>query len=180
MGTRGKFGFFYKGKYYMCYNHYDSYPSYLGVHLLLEIIHADLDEWIKLLENIKEVSDEVKPTEEDIEKLENYTNLTVSNESTNDWYCLLHLTQGSFYQVLNSGYMENKQDYDVGAEYCYVLDLDNKQFHAFRTDLMDTSIELRTEELVKCAIEWSKGKLDEDYDPEKELVKLQERVKERM
>ncbi len=84
MGTRGKFGFFYKGKYYMCYNHYDSYPSYLGVHLLLEIIHADLDEWIKLLENIKEVSDEVKPTEEDIEKLENYTNLTVSNESTED------------------------------------------------------------------------------------------------
>ena len=76
--------------------------------------------------------------------------------------------------------MENQQDYDVGAEYCYVLDLDNKQFHAFRTDLMDTSIELRTEELVKCAIEWSKGKLDEDYDPEKELVKLQERVKERM
>ena len=61
----------------MGYNHWDSYQSGLGVHLLLEIIHADLDEWVKLLENLKEVSDEDrKPTPEEMEKLEKYTDLS--------------------------------------------------------------------------------------------------------
>ena len=181
MGTRGKFGFFYKGKYYICYNNYDSYPSSLGVHLILELIRADLDEWIKLLENITEVSEDIKPTPEDIEKLEKYTDLTVSDESTEDWYCLLKMTQGSFYRVLHSGYMENVHDVPKDEEYIYVLDLDEKVFRAQgRYDAFDLTIKLETEELIKCAIEWSKGGLDEDYDPEKELVKLQERVKERL
>jgi len=34
--------------------------------------------------------------------------------------------------------------------------------------------------LIKKAIEWSKGELDEDYDPEKELVRLQERANRRL
>lgn len=38
MGTRGLFGFYYKGKYYLCYNHFDSYFSYLGKNLIREII----------------------------------------------------------------------------------------------------------------------------------------------
>ncbi len=141
MGTRGKFGFFYKGKYYMCYNHYDSYPRELGVKLILEITRADFDEWIKLLENIKEVSEDVKPTPEDIEKLEKYTDLTVSGQSTDDWYCLLRLTQGSFFRVLNSGYMENVSS-DMDEEYVYVLDLDNRVFRAQgvrRDDAFDIS-----------------------------------------
>jgi len=169
MGTRGKFGFLYKGKLYMCYCQYDSYPSNLGVHLLLEILHADLEEWKKLLEQIKEISNNVKPTPEDIEKLKKYTCLDVSSQSTEDWYCLLRFTQGSFYHVLNSGYMENVEG-NMYEEYTYVLDLDNMVFKAKGDDLDEVEIKLEKEELLKYARKWSKGDLDENYDPEEEMV----------
>jgi len=174
MGTRGKFGFFYKGKYYTCYNHSDSYPSYLGVHLILEIIRADLDEWIKLLENMKEVSRDVKPTPEDIKRLEKYTDLSVSTGSTEEWYCLLNLTQGSFYHVLHSGYMENVEEIDMSEDYYYVLDLDNRKFQAFGGADLDVSMDLEINELIRFAREWSKEGLDEDYDPEERLAKKRE------
>jgi len=175
MGTRGKFGFYYKGKYYMCYNHYDSYPSYLGVHLILEILKADLDEWTKLLESMKEVSQAVKPTAEDIEKLKKYTDLTVSSCSKQEWFCLLRLTQGSFYHVLQADYMENVTEGDMGEEYVYVLDLDQKEFRAKGYEL-DVSMKLEKEEMLKYAKEWSKGALNEDYDPEEALAKSREQV----
>ena len=87
---------------------------------------------------------------------------------------------GSFWRVLNSGYMENVQDIDVGADCCYILDLDNNQFRAYGQDLDDVEIKLEIEELVRYVIEWSKGNPDEDYDPEKELIKLQESAKRRL
>jgi hypothetical protein len=37
MGTRGWFVFVFKGKYYIIYNHFDSYPSGLGASLLEQI-----------------------------------------------------------------------------------------------------------------------------------------------
>jgi len=174
MGTQGKFGFLYKGKLYMRYNHEDSEPDCLGVHLLLEILHANLDDWIKLLENIKEVPHGVEPTQEDIEKLKKYTCLEVSQGSTKEWYCLLRYTQGSFYHVLNSGYLENVKG-DVYDEYTYVLDLDNMVFKAKGDDLDEVEIKLEKEVLMKYAKEWSKGHLDEEYDPEKQLMKTKER-----
>ncbi len=173
MGTRGKFGFFYKGKYYFCYNHYDSYPSNLGVHLLLEILHANLDEWIKLLENIKEVSDDVEPTSEDILKLRKYTSTDVGEQSKYDWYCLLRYTQGSFHHVLNSGYMENVEG-DMGEEYTYILDFDNMVFKANGDGLDDVEIKVEKEELLKYARKWAEGPLDENYDPEKEMLAMKE------
>ncbi len=57
MGTRGLFGFKWKGKYYLAYNHYDSYFDGLGIDLIKEIIKMikenKINEWIHLLENIK-------------------------------------------------------------------------------------------------------------------------------
>lgn len=37
MGTRGYFGFYFKGKYYLIYNHSDSYPAELGKNLVEQI-----------------------------------------------------------------------------------------------------------------------------------------------
>ncbi len=183
MGTRGKFGFSYKGKYYIGYNHWDSYLSGLGVRLILEIIHADLDEWIKLLENIKEVSDdEAEPTPEEIKKLEGYADMSGCSKFKS-WDKILELTQGSFYHMLHAGYLVNVNDYDVDEEFIYLLDLDNKVFRVQgvrQDEEFEKTIKLETEELIKCAIEWSNGDLDEDYDPEVELVERQETVKERL
>ena len=170
MGTRGKFGFFYKGKYYTCYNHFDSYPRALGVNLLLGIINADLDEWIRLLESIREVSNQVKPTQEEINNLKKYTDLTVGKESPEDWFCLLRFTQGSFHHVLHSGYMENVQGVDLYEEYSYVLDLDNKMFRAKGKELKEVNINLEKEEMMKYVKEWPEEEVvNEKYDPEEKL-----------
>lgn len=139
MGTRGVFGFYYKGKYYVVYNHYDSYPEGLGKDLIDELKHAiALDQlcvWKVLLSQINVVSDATPPTQEDIEILVSYTDLKVGTRSVNDWYCLLHKCQGSFIKTLHSGYIYNHVDDKNGLpeweEYGYIVDFDNKKllFH---------------------------------------------------
>ena len=132
MGTRGLFGFKHKGKYYLIYNHCDSYYSGLGKKIVKEIKYMLdnnlLDKWIYMLENIKIIDYTVNPTEEDIKQLEQYTNLKVSSRSTNDWYCL---TDGcdSLIKVLESGYilhLDTSDLYEGDVEFTYVLNFDNK------------------------------------------------------
>jgi len=65
---------------------------------------------------LKIIKEDDTPTPEDIEKLKCYTNLTVSTQSTSDWYCLLRGCQGSLEKVLRSGYMLNYVD-DNGVPY---------------------------------------------------------------
>jgi len=133
MGTRGYFGFYYKGKYYLIYNHFDSYFSGLGVNLINEILKAiengELENWKTKLDNIVEVK-EGYPISGDTEKLNKYSDFTVSSKSRTDWYCLLRKCQGSFEKVLDSGYVLNegskeKLTGDIFIEYSYVLDFDN-------------------------------------------------------
>jgi hypothetical protein len=152
MGTRGLFGFFYKGRLYLVYNHYDSYPSGLGCNLVNEIILAmyknELGKWKELLEKIKVISgcdETVKPTNQDIENLRHYTDLKVSGQSTNDWYCLTYRSQGSIERTLKSGYLltyypvdDHKypelEDYE---DFGYVLNFDDDTFDVYGTSETD-------------------------------------------
>jgi hypothetical protein len=150
MGTRGLFGFYYKGKYYLIYNHFDSYPSGLGQNLINEIINALknnlLDDWIQMLIKCKVVTEDINPTQEDIAKLSAYTVLSVSSQSTSDWYCLTRNIQGSFISALESGYIytnklyENKLIGDIFIEYSYVLDFDNMLFKIYTSDGLNYQI----------------------------------------
>jgi hypothetical protein len=91
------------------YNYYDSYPSGLGLNLVNEIILSlykdGLENWKELLEKIKVVYGDVKPTKRDIENLRPYTDLGVSCQSVDDWYCLTRHLQGSMERVLKSVYL---------------------------------------------------------------------------
>ena len=85
MGTRGKYGFYYKQKYYLFYNQFDSYPEGLGNILLLQIKtlikwcidnNVNFYEYIgQKIETAKIVTDEDEPTDEDKQKLYFSTNL---------------------------------------------------------------------------------------------------------
>lgn len=138
MGTRGLFGFYYKGKYYLAYNHWDSYPTGLGANIVEQIKEAiregSFEQWTKLLDNIVIVDMSKEPTEEDIKKLSKYTNLGASSQSTSDWYCLLRNCQGSLQSVLDSGYLMNHVD-DEGCpcfeEYAYVVNFDTNRFDVY-------------------------------------------------
>ena len=133
MGTSGVFGFYYQGRFYVIYNHWDSYPEGLGqsvVGELFDVLHAgNLEQWKALVSQLKVVGDGIKPTAEDIEKLKPYTNLSVSDRSTDDWYCLLRDCQGSLKEVLESGYCLNHCDnnrLDDFGEYGYIVNLDHE------------------------------------------------------
>jgi hypothetical protein len=139
MGTRGLFGFLYKGIYYIFYNHWDSYPAGLGKNLINEIkkaiVENRLDEWKEKVTLMRIIKEGDLPTSEDIENLKWCTDLSVDNRSTSNWYCLLRGCQGSFEGVLKSGIclegysLENA--YSCWADYSYVLDFDTNTFKIY-------------------------------------------------
>jgi hypothetical protein len=140
MGTRGLFGFKFRGVYYLIYNHFDSYPSGLGKDLLNEIKRAitegRLDEWKDKVVALQGVARNDEPTEAAIQKLRPYIDVTVSTQSTRDWYCLLRGTQGSFEKVLDAGYFINEHTpdqltRDLFIEYAYVLDFDDNVLNCY-------------------------------------------------
>ncbi len=144
MGTRGHFGFRYKKKYYMIYNHWDS--DELGYDLLEEIKEMirnnQFDEWLTLFLKLKFVTEEDEPTDEDVEKCKEHYDATVGFRTPYNYYNLLRKCQGSFKKVLNSGYAllvkNGSLENDLFIEYCYVLDFDEKQFYASHNNIVSS------------------------------------------
>lgn len=130
MGTSGKIIIIANGKKTATYNHFDSYPSHLGNRLVNQILHLisafGLEKVLHQWSQCKIITDGMKPTEEDVAKLKPYTNLGVSEQSTDDWYCLTHGTQGDMIAMLHCGYIY-ECDYDW-VDYVYIVDWDAQEF----------------------------------------------------
>lgn len=136
MGTRGIFGFRYKGKYYMVYNQYDS--GHMGAYLLEEIKammkNDQFDEWLELFLSLKIVTDEDIPTEEDLNALSAYTDNEIGRLDNLNFYTLTRKCQGSFLRVLQSKFIlivprfSDSVGVDIFIEYVYVLNFDDKSF----------------------------------------------------
>lgn len=128
MGTRGFVGFASGGKETFVYNHFDSYPSGLGLDVLT--FANQVESWDAVREQaagLKHVSADVPPTQEDIDALAPWTNLSVSERSTADWYCLLRETQGDIGAILTAGYAESAPAFPYDSLFCewgYLFDLD--------------------------------------------------------
>jgi hypothetical protein len=133
MGTRGLFGFVYKGNYYLFYHHCDSHPTVLGADIIRQIKEAidqnRLDEWKEKILLLETVNRDVHPTPAQIERLKPFTDLTVGRGSTSDWYCLLRKCQGKLQANLDTGIF-----YDEGfsksqlmgfLQFSYVVNLDD-------------------------------------------------------
>ena len=126
MGTRGGLGYILDGKTVMMYNHFDSYPSGLGADFLEDVkkIRANIDFYKKAARNVKFIGEE-KPTVKDIKKLGPYTNLNVSEQSTDDWYCLTRGLQGHLAKSIEVGYIDNFAEKTDWMEYIYLYNFDN-------------------------------------------------------
>jgi hypothetical protein len=140
MGTRGDYGFIYKGKLYVMYNNFDSYPERpgLGWQLVREIVWANLERWKVALDTIKLCSG--TPTEEDIKALREGTDTSVREGSLTDWYVLTRKNQGSALRVLQSGYflgtvttVDSDTDLKGHFEHVwgYLVDFDSNMFRVF-------------------------------------------------
>lgn len=110
MGTtpkRGIFALYFKGKYYWLYNHWDSWDVWANLQEEVTTAIADgtFVTWIDMFNCCKVVNDDIPVTVEDIARLSKYTDLSVSSQSTADWYCLTRRLQGTFLETLVSGYL---------------------------------------------------------------------------
>jgi hypothetical protein len=136
MGSRGTIQIRLKNKTITLYVHWDSYPTGLGNDLVNDIkllftTHS-LEELVLLLDNLKIVNYDMEPTDEDIKLLEHYTDLSVSKQSTKDWYCLLRKCQGSLVKTIQSGYALDHNDNT--EDYNYVLDFNDNAFYIAEYD----------------------------------------------
>jgi hypothetical protein len=129
MGTRGLYGFYRDGVTKATYNHYDSYPEGLGAVIVDFLRSTSIHELNRIFDNIILIDEHSKPTEEQIENCAPFTNLGVSNQSTDDWYCLLRNAQGGLdaykeglkYMIDSQGFIQDS----LFCEYAYIINLDD-------------------------------------------------------
>lgn len=137
MSTRGLYGVRKNGVDKCTYNHFDSYPSGLGSGVVSFCANNSVENLNKFFDNIVLVLENSIPTEAQIEECQKagYVDLSVSTQSTTDWYCLLRNLQGNFeeYQTCidedNKIYMTDGVDFikdSLFCEYAYIINLDDE------------------------------------------------------
>jgi len=148
MGTRGLWGLRHKNKDYLTYNHFDSYPSWLG-NVMLETIRKYSDDEMKhVAEEIKLVDEHDKPCEEAVEQVkriimdeDEFNKIMESKgylkdmiddiieshgykpgelEKSNEYYELLHIAQGDPDCYFSRGlrYMTDDSDFMFDSVFC--------------------------------------------------------------
>ncbi len=142
MGTRGLYGIRKNGVDKATYNHFDSYPDWLGKEISKFCIDNSIDDLENFFDNIELVDEESTPTNEQIEKCKaaGYADFSVSRGSEDDWYCLLRNLQGNFpaYQkcIDNNSkvYMTDGINFikdSFSCEYAYIINLDDSMLEFY-------------------------------------------------
>lgn len=136
MGTRGFTGLVIDGVEKIGYQQYDSYPSGVGVQVLKELheLVKDMDLFKEKARELQVVSNVAPPTADQIEQLAEFTDLGVSNQSTDDWYCVLRSTQGSIREIVRAGFVEDSHTFPLDSLFCeygYLVDLDRGTFEVY-------------------------------------------------
>lgn len=137
MGSRGFVGFVVDGKEAIAYNHASSYPGGVGLDVLSWLNHANLDIAAKVAKDVRIVTRDTDPTDEDIERLGCYLNRYVGGTSERPtWYQLLRGTQGSVGEMIAAGVVEDASEFPrkdgASCEWGYLVDFDAKRFEAYR------------------------------------------------
>jgi len=130
MGTRGAIGFFVNGKTKVTYNHFDSYPSGVGLDVL-EFAEGntwsdltDMAEGIEMLEQESNPSEELK---EKAKQLGIYDD-KVGLQTDGDLYCLLHGAQGNLDTYAKLGAMVDDESFlgdSLFCEWAYIINVDD-------------------------------------------------------
>lgn len=129
MGTRGLYGFRKNGEDKLTYNHWDSYPDCLGDTMVRFCKETSIEELNEIFDRIVLVNEGDKPTKAQILECAEYYNGSVSNQSIEDWYCLLREAQGNpdvykhglKYMIDNKNFIKDS----LFCEYAYIINLDD-------------------------------------------------------
>lgn len=139
MGTRGFVGFAVDGTEKIAYNHFDSYPSGLGLAVLswAREIAGDLrlEDAKRHVRALRVVEADSAPTEDDVNQLRPFYNPNVGGPSERPtWYQLLRETQGDPDTILRAGVIEDASEFpqdSLFAEWGYVVDLDELRLEVY-------------------------------------------------
>lgn len=140
MGTRGALGFRYGDTDKVAYNHFDSYPSGLGIEVVKTIRKWNDEQLAGAAARIEMFDPEVPPTAAQKERYADMADLAVSNRSLDDWYCLLRHAQGDL-----DTYIDGTVDHmSIGGpqflfdslfcEWAYIINMDTRNleiYHGF-------------------------------------------------
>lgn len=135
MGTRALIRIITKKRSFALYNQFDGSPSNLGVSIVKELLEFlkkfGFEKLCEMFDSLV-VIDETNPptpTKNDIQKLEPWTDLRVSTQSTSDWYCLTRRCQGSLTETIKSGYALSSDFDKVHVSYRYIIDFTYEKLH---------------------------------------------------
>ena len=136
MSTRGCYGFRKNGIDKITYNHYDSYPDWLGRHIASFCKETSIDEMNEIFDKIVLVDERSIPNADQIKECIEYFDGSVSRQSEEDWYCLLRNAQGNL-NVYKNGlrYMIDSHDFisdSLFCEYAYIINLDTKKLEFWK------------------------------------------------
>jgi len=139
MSTRGFIGFVIDGTEKIAYNHFDSYPSALGLNVL-HWLHiepqAEPDVVRERARALRVIVGNSEPTNEDIERLQPFYNPNVGGHSDRPtWYQLLRETQGNPGLMLEAGVIEDASNFPLDslfAEWGYIVDFDSGVFEVYQ------------------------------------------------
>jgi len=141
MGTRGALGYVgtIEGERLtkVSYNHYDSYPSELGCRVVEYIQSKNFGGIYNDFTSIELVDENAFPTKEQVKRcsLAETTNLEVSLQSEEDWYCLLRGAHGRLDMYADVGYMIDSKEFlydSLFCEWAYILNMDTKELEIYR------------------------------------------------
>ena len=136
MGTRGLWGLRKDGIDKLTYNHFDSYPSSLGVIIIDFISNHSANELKTIFDRIILVDEDIKPTDKQIKECHNYTDLSVGRQDIQDWYCLLRNSQSLPESYANGlKYMIDSHDFikdSLFCEWAYIINLDTEKLEVYK------------------------------------------------
>lgn len=140
METRGAYGFIVNGKTKVTYNHYDSYPSELGVKVLTALTGALVATAVPLVavaSAIEMVNEDDKPTPAQVTACAPFIDVDVGSQSTDDWYCLLRGAQGDIDSLLagNVPFMIDSAPFLLDSLFCewaYIMNLDTQKLEVYK------------------------------------------------
>jgi len=136
MGTRGLVGFYKDGITKATYNHWDSYPSGVGVDILEEVRNLNVEKMKKVFDKLILIKDnQSKPSKDMIKKYEKFGDPSVDGPMTNTelktWYQLLRNLQGTLKPYID-GEVIHIIDYSdfikdsLFCEWAYIINLDKE------------------------------------------------------
>lgn len=123
MGTRGLFGFYYQGKFYLVHNHLDSYPTGMGKVWVQEIISILIagklySEWLDKVVLLEYSEDEY-------DKTESFEELLAHGKIFNPWF-----TKWPEYREKRMKQWQLPFD-PVDTEYAYIVNYETKELDLY-------------------------------------------------